>query len=474
MLVLIAAGDAQGIVRRDDVPDTDYIVAATNFPAVGALTSGGGTIRGSGVLVGEFTADEPRWVLTAAHISTPSRFAVNGVISEVIEFIRHPDWDTSGGGLLESGLEHDIALALIHPPAGATLPSPALWHAVDGDLAVGVLLDTVGVGQGGTGLTGETGGAGTLRAAQNTLRQRGSVAPLTPVATAFEYRFHAPGDSGVRPREGMAVFLDSGGPVWADFGDGPVVVGVHSYVNDNDGAGRGTYGDDVGSTRVPLYDSWIRDVFEQYENAFATVATSVTGPGTISPDAIASIPVGRTTNFLVIAENEDHHIAEIAWNSDTLYINTGNRGLPETNVVLEVTTNSLLEVTFTPSSTISGIPLTWLTSFGITNKTDDIEDQDLDGDGFSVLQEFIADTHPVDSNDFFAVHSIDLLAATNIAIILSRTSTQRLYRIESTDLLHPADWQEVISFTGNGIEWEQVLPPATAPKEFYRATVTIP
>ena len=56
----------------------------------------------------------------------------------------------------------------------------------------------------------------------------------------------------------MGVTYDSGGPVIADeFGGHDKISGIHIYVIDNDEEGLGTYGDDLGSTRVTLYDDWI-------------------------------------------------------------------------------------------------------------------------------------------------------------------------------------------------------------------------
>lgn len=467
--------DVGGIVRRHDVADTEYVSAATNFPTVGYLATSG-TIRGSGVLVGVTTNDLSRWVLTAAHIVSPNQFVIQGVTYPVVEFVRHPSWDGSAGGILGGGGSlDDIALALIQVPAGSSLPSPSLWHGSDADLQVGLLLDTVGAGRPGDGLTGESGSAGTLRAAQNTLQAIGSRSPLTPVATVFEYRFHAPGNSAVRPREGMAVFLDSGGPVWADFGNGDVVIGVHSYVRDNDGQGRGTYGDELGATRVPLYDTWIRDVMDAYADEWVSVSTLAVGAGSILPAEVVNVPAGTVTNFVLEATNEDHHIASIEWNDAELYVNSGNRGMQMTNMIVELEVNSSLVVSFSPSATISGIPLSWLTGYGITNKTDAIEDKDLDGDTFTVLEEYWADTHPIDSNDFFSVQGITRNSGTNLSLMLSRTSTQRVYKIDrASSLPYPYDWQSITSFPGSGATWSEDIPVEDEGLEFFRATVLVP
>ncbi len=252
--VSLWAPSTEGIVRRDDVDDQDYIDFGAQFPSVGEFATNG-SIRGSGVLISEAGAGESRWVLTAAHLATPNEFTIGDTLYAVSEFIRHPDWDADGGPL-DTGVEDDIALARLDTVVSGVTPLP--WHDNDGDLLPGVEVDSVGFGRTGTGLTGEQSGtSGTKRAAQNTIETLGTTAPLTPPESAFEYVFNEPGSADVRDLEGMGVLYDSGGPALADFGDGPVVVGIHSYVIDQDDQGRGTYGDVMGSTRVPLYDDWI-------------------------------------------------------------------------------------------------------------------------------------------------------------------------------------------------------------------------
>jgi hypothetical protein len=173
----------------------------------------------------------------------------------VSEFIRHPDWDANGGPLA-TGVENDIALARLDTAVSGVTPSA--WHTNDSDLLTGLEVVSVGFGRSGTGLTGGSGPFGTKRAAENTISTLGAQSPLTPPATAFEYIFHSPDNPLARALEGIGALFDSGGPVFADFGEGFVVVGIHSYVRNNDDSDHlGTYGDDMGSTRVPLFDDWI-------------------------------------------------------------------------------------------------------------------------------------------------------------------------------------------------------------------------
>ncbi len=234
---------ADAIVRRHDVADQQYLDFGTQFPNVGRLTSA--TSFGSGVLVAS------RWVLTAAHLTTPNQFALDDGLYTVEEFHRHPDWT----GTVTDG--NDLALARLSAPVGGI--APADWYT--GGNEVGSVGVSVGFGNTGPGLTGDQSGTGgTRRAAENTIEELGSGSPFTPPRPpddTLEYLFNEPGDAGVRPLEGSAARGDSGGPVFIDFGDGYVVAGIHSFVWNMDGGALATYGDVVVSARVAAYDDWI-------------------------------------------------------------------------------------------------------------------------------------------------------------------------------------------------------------------------
>lgn len=238
-----------GIVILDTgVTDQQYIDLGNSFSSVGELASSG-SIRGSGSLISETGGGPSRYVLTAAHLGTPNEFAIGGSVYNVTNFTRHPDYDNTT-------LENDIAIAELDTTLSGFSALP--WHNNDGDLASGLDVTSVGFGRTGDGTTGEQNGtAGTKRGAQNTIDEIGSNAPFSPSGTHFEYRFFEPSNTDARELEGSVATFDSGGPVIADFGEGNTIVGVHSYVQNNDGGTLATYGDDTGSTRVPLFDSWI-------------------------------------------------------------------------------------------------------------------------------------------------------------------------------------------------------------------------
>ena len=222
-------------------------------------------------------------------------------------------------------------------------------------------------------------------------------------------------------------------------------------------------------------EEW-RDVTPRAHSvAYFNLATSISGQGTIEPAQLITIPDGYSTNLSIHAINEDHHIAGISAYGETLYHNTANRGIQSTNITLTITNDVTIDVTFMPSTTISGIPLAWLSSYGITNKQDDIENMDLDGDGFTVLEEYVADTNPTNATSFFH----PLLATrtpTSAVFTVEASSTQRVYMIQQTDvLLAPGpEWTTITNQTGTGSTWtwENSIQPDD--RAFFRSGVRLP
>ena len=253
VLCLSAAAAPAGVIRHDRV-DAFYTDLAENYPFLGRW--GGGQV--SGTLIG---AD---WVLTAAHVgvNTASTFRIGGSQYGVAETLVHPDY--RGTGKIIAGGD----LRLVRLSAAVTGVSPAGYSARRDEL--GRVGTAVGWGQTGTGLTGTVpGSGGTKRAGRNVLDLLGS-AIVDGNGDRWDERlliadFDSPdgdantlgpaGDATPLDLEYMFTFGDSGGGTFVDFGGGPVLVGVHSFIAGETPFGR--YGDLTADTRVADYGDWI-------------------------------------------------------------------------------------------------------------------------------------------------------------------------------------------------------------------------
>jgi hypothetical protein len=123
-------------------------------------------------------------------------------------------------------------------------------------------------------------------------------------------------------------------------------------------------------------------------------------------------------------------------------------------------------------TTNSSIPLWWLAGFGLTNDIESVVDEDTDGDGYTNAEEFIMDTDPTAAGSFLAVQEFGPAFGTNCrvdvwtndvppyevvtniqcdvtGIVLSwPVSTNRIYAMETSELVWPADWQVVPGMSG--------------------------
>lgn len=99
-------------------------------------------------------------------------------------------------------------------------------------------------------------------------------------------------------------------------------------------------------------------------------------------------------------------------------------------------------------------------------------ESDTDGDGFTLLQEYIAATHPTNGQNFQRLE-IGPAGTSNGWKILFGTATGRLYRIDVTTNLAPADWQPLATnVPGTGLALEISDTNAAQPR-FYRNAVKL-
>lgn len=196
---------AQAIMRRHDVADDEYIVAAEDFPAVVDLLEPGDCLA---------TLVAPAWLLTAAHcaevLQLPHTIRIGGRDHDVEGVVCERGYD---------GQINDIALVHISPPVSDVISIP-LYRDAD---EVGQTVTFVGRGDSGTGLDGQ-------RAAVNDGRTRRATNRIEETSKRWlEILFDSPGTAGATELEGISGDGDSGGPAFVGTGDGLRLVGVSSW-----------------------------------------------------------------------------------------------------------------------------------------------------------------------------------------------------------------------------------------------------
>jgi len=268
---------------RHDRSHGSYILLGEQYPSVGAIAYdlgfGLGDVFGSGVLIA------PNWILTAAHVADPN---INGGLEDftfitnadsyigepvytVAQTIIHPDWD----GDIANG--NDIALMRLADPVVGITPA-AIYSGASELTRIGT---SVGYGLRGTGEIGAFTQDYLRRAGNNVIDAAGinyltsGGQPASIPDTVLFYDFDDPNDAnGVNYFGGSTTPLDleyaiaqgdSGGGLFADFGTGPILVGIHSFVGafepdetpSGDGVADSNYNDVFGSTRVSSHIGWI-------------------------------------------------------------------------------------------------------------------------------------------------------------------------------------------------------------------------
>lgn len=250
-LIPCAAG---AVVIRDDVPDVQYRLAASAFPALVDLPE-----EGHGVLIA------PQWVVTAAHAVAWQKsvdvVTIGGTPRAVRRLIMYPGYQQLPQPLIEATLrtgetaavtnflhaQNDIALLELAQPVTDVAPA-----TIDkGDPAVGTVIEIIGKGATGTGISGQ--------GMSHRTDLRHAYAKISAVDGRWLcYRFNAP--PSALPLEGSSGSGDSGGPVIVERNGRPQVAALASWklvLGDARKFEPGKYGMTTYNVRPGYYLDWI-------------------------------------------------------------------------------------------------------------------------------------------------------------------------------------------------------------------------
>lgn len=277
LLAMGATSATAGVIRHDR-DDADYLALAqeAQFAPTGRIlsTTDAGRWICSGTLI------DYSYVLTAAHcIDEDSRrdidFLVGGETYSGARWSVHENWDPTGS--LFAGWD----IGIIKLDRGVyNVATASLYTGTD---EIGEIGTHVGYGATGTGLNGQTEGAGTRRAGHNEIDEVNlageghdrilwndfdapagtDLADMLP-GTIGDLGFLTNPIAGFGGVSGTALDMeyligggDSGGGYYLEENGEWFLAGVHSFGASIDSGPDSTYGDLSGSTRVSSFGNWI-------------------------------------------------------------------------------------------------------------------------------------------------------------------------------------------------------------------------
>lgn len=255
LLLLLASFGASAIVIRDDIPDLQHRLAASEFPALVDMPG-----EGHGVLIA------PQWVVTVAHVVSRQHavdvVVVGGTPHAVRHIAIHPGYKTPPQEMVDTALKSgdweaffefiassdDVALIQLAEPVPDVAPVRIYSRT-----ALGKIVRIMGRGATGTGSAGHD-----LHAPQRTDLRHGYNKISISDGRWIGYGFDKPPNA--LPLEASTGSGDSGGPILVAMGSEWRLAGITAWkrsVVTGTEIHPGRYGETSYGVRLARYADWI-------------------------------------------------------------------------------------------------------------------------------------------------------------------------------------------------------------------------
>jgi len=239
----LATSSCPAATIRDDVGDEPYLALASQsqYDCVGRVSGG------TGVLI------RPDWMLTAGHLMGTSTFTIHkaGVTTT---------YSTVAGSAVRFP-DEDIALVQLTEPVADVAPARLFDASMGSELGrVGTF---VGLGQTGTGLTGDTKPGGTKRAGNNMIDTDGTEWFDSPAVLLTDFdNPRNPADNRMGSPTPLSLEIgsahgDSGGGLFIEQGGRMFLAGIQVRLWYVDGTADADYGDGGVFVRVTTFRDWL-------------------------------------------------------------------------------------------------------------------------------------------------------------------------------------------------------------------------
>lgn len=159
--------------------------------------------------------------------------------------------------------------------------------------------------------------------------------------------------------------------------------------------------------------------------------------GTIVPSGTVAVATGASQEFQILAD-EFYHVASVTTDGQAVAV---TNGLEMTVTWGPAAGTGVVAATFAETLALHGTPHWWLDHHypGQTD-FDALALADADEDGYFAWEEFVADTDPTDSGDYFLIATAPAMSP---AIAYFTSSSTRLYSLMACHDLLVGDWSNV-------------------------------